>query len=65
MEYFRIGEGGYREGIGSMLEVIDGQRAYVTAEKNHIGALANYKIALTLLERTMGSTTLPPLRLLT
>ncbi|TET72620.1 MAG: hypothetical protein E3J56_05040 [Candidatus Aminicenantes bacterium] len=46
MEYFRIAEGEYREDIGSMLETIDAQTAYVSAEKNHIEALANYKIAL-------------------
>ena len=44
MEYFRIAEGEYREDIGSMLEAIDAQTAYVSAEKNHIKALANYKM---------------------
>ncbi len=46
MEYFRIGEREYREGIGSMPEAIDAQTAYVTNEKS-------YSEALAVLERTV------------
>lgn len=55
MEYFRIDEGEYREGIDLRLEVINAQTVSVTAEVSQIEDLADYKIALTLLERTMES----------
>ncbi len=49
-----IAEGEYREGVGSMLDVIDAQTAFVTAEQKLIEALADYKIALTTLNRAVG-----------
>ncbi len=50
-----IAEGEYREGIGSMIEVIDAQTAYVTAEESYIEALADCKIALADLRRATGT----------
>jgi outer membrane protein TolC len=49
-----IAEGEYREAVGSMLDVIDAQTAFVTAEQTLIEALADYKIALANLERATG-----------
>jgi len=49
-----IAEGEYREGVGSMLDVIDAQTAFVTAEQTLIEALADYKIALAALDRAVG-----------
>jgi outer membrane protein TolC len=54
LENRNIAEGEYREGVGSMLDVIDAQTAFVTAEQTLIEALADYKIALTDLERATG-----------
>ncbi len=49
-----MSEGEYREGVGSMLDVIDAQTALVRAEEISIEALADYKIALAMLDRTVG-----------
>ncbi|MFZ5517456.1 MAG: TolC family protein [Candidatus Zhuqueibacterota bacterium] len=54
LENSSIAEGEYREGVGSMLDVIDAQTALVTAEQSAIEALADYKIALANLNRTTG-----------
>ncbi|MDW7679259.1 MAG: TolC family protein [bacterium] len=54
LENLHISEGEYREGVGSMLDVIDAQTALVTAEKSHIEALADYQIALAALARAVG-----------
>lgn len=54
LENRNIAEGEYREGVGSMLDVIDAQTAFVTAEQTLIEALADYKIALTALDRAVG-----------
>ncbi len=42
------------ETAGSMLDVIDAQTAFVTAEQTLIEALADYKIALVVLDRAVG-----------
>ncbi len=49
-----IAEGEYREGVGSMLNVIDAQTAFVDAEQTLIQALADYQIALAELDRATG-----------
>lgn len=54
LENRNIAEGEYREGVGSMLDVTDAQTAFVTAEQTLIEALADYKIALTTLDRAVG-----------
>jgi len=54
LENRNIAEGEYREGVGSMLDVIDAQTAFVTAEQTLIEALADYKIALAPLDRAVG-----------
>jgi len=55
LENSNIAEGEYREGVGSMLVVIDAQTALVTAEESYIEALADYRIALMALERAVGA----------
>lgn len=54
MENRNIAEGEYREGLGSMLDVIDAQTALVYSEQMLIESLADYKIALAALDRTVG-----------
>jgi outer membrane protein len=54
LENLRIAEGEYKEGVGSMLDVIDAQTALVTAEESHIEALADFQIARAALERAVG-----------
>ena len=54
LENRNISEGEYREGVGSMLDVIDAQTALVNAEQTLIEALADYKIALSVLDRAVG-----------
>lgn len=49
-----IAEGEYREGLGSMLNVIDAQTVFVNAEQTLIEALADYQIALAELDRATG-----------
>ncbi len=54
LENRNIAEGEYREGLGSMLDVIDAQTALVNSEQTLIEALADYKIARATLERAVG-----------
>jgi outer membrane protein TolC len=54
LESRNIAEGEYREGVGSMLDVIDAQTAFVNAEQTLIESLADYKIALAALDRSIG-----------
>ena len=54
-ENLAIAEGEYREGVGSMIEVIDAETTLVAAEESHIEALADFKIALAVLERAVGA----------
>jgi outer membrane protein TolC len=54
LENRNIAEGEYREGVGSMLDVIDAQTALVNSEQTLIEALADYKIALATLDRAVG-----------
>jgi len=53
-ENLRLAEGEYREGVGSMIEVIDAQASLVAAEVSLIEAQADFKIALAALERALG-----------
>lgn len=54
-ENLAISEGEYREGVGSMIEVIDAETTLVAAEESHIEALADFKIALAVLDRVTGT----------
>jgi len=54
-ENLNIAEGEYKEGIGSMIDVTDAQTALLTAEQSHIEALADFKIAVASLERSLGT----------
>ena len=56
-ENLKIAEGQYREGVGSMIEVIDAQTNYVIAEQTFIQSLADYKIAAASLKRATGINT--------
>ncbi|MGD9899218.1 MAG: TolC family protein [Calditrichaceae bacterium] len=53
-ENLNISEGEYREGIGSMLEVIDAQTVLISAEESHINSLADHQIAIANLDRVIG-----------
>ena len=53
-ENLLLAEGEYREGVGSIIQLTDAQTTFVIAEQNHIEALADYKISLAQLERTIG-----------
>jgi len=55
VENLRIAEGEYREGVGSMPEVIDAETALVSAEENYVEALADFQISLAELKRAVGS----------
>jgi len=54
-ENLAIAEEEYREGVGSMIEVIDAETALVAAEESQIEALADFKIALAVLDRVTGT----------
>jgi len=54
-ENLAIAEEEYREGIGSMIQVIDAETALVAAEESRIEALADYKIALAVVDRVTGA----------
>lgn len=56
-ENLRIAEGQYREGAGSMIEVIDAQTNYVIAEQTFIQSLVDYKVAVASLKRATGINT--------
>ncbi|MCP4147886.1 MAG: TolC family protein, partial [bacterium] len=47
-------EGEYKEGVSSMLELIDARTTYVDAEKTYINVLAEYHTAWARLERRIG-----------
>ncbi|MBN2088508.1 TolC family protein [candidate division KSB1 bacterium] len=57
LENRNIAEGEYREGVGSMLDVIDAQTALVNSEQTLIEALADHKIALAAMVRAVGMNT--------
>jgi outer membrane protein TolC len=54
-ENLRIAEGEYKEGVSSMLELIDARTVYIEAEERYIGNLAEYKISRAKLARSIGS----------
>lgn len=54
LENLRIAEGEYKEGVGSMLSLVDAQTNLVTAEENYIQALADYGISVASLKRVAG-----------
>lgn len=54
LENLRIAEGEYKEGVGSMLSLIDAQTNLVTAEESYIKALADYWISVASLKRVVG-----------
>ncbi len=53
-ENLRIAEGEYKEGVGSMLSLIDAQTNLITAEESYIQSLADYGISIALLKRVVG-----------
>ncbi len=53
-ENLDISEGEYKEGVGSMLDVLDAETTFVTAEQRYIEALADYKIAQMDLQRAVS-----------
>lgn len=53
-ENLSISEGEYKEGIGSIIQLTDAQTAFVATEQNYIQAVADYKISLAELKRTIG-----------
>jgi len=54
-ENLSISEGEYKEGIGSIIQLTDAQTTFVTAEQNYIQSIADYKISLAGLKRTIGN----------
>lgn len=54
LENLRIAEGEYKEGVGSMLSLVDAQTNLVTAEESYIQALADYGISIASLKRVVG-----------
>ncbi|MCP4221270.1 MAG: TolC family protein [bacterium] len=59
-ENLRIAEGEYKEGIASMLELIEARTRYVDAERKNITALAGYGKAHARLERMALPPAAPP-----
>ena len=53
-ENLSLSEGEYKEGTGSIIQLTDAQTTFVAAEQNYIQAVADYKISLAELERTIG-----------
>ncbi len=53
-ENLDISEGEYKEGVGSMLDVLDAETTFVAAQQRHIEALADYKIAQMVLQRAVS-----------
>lgn len=54
LENLRIAEGEYKEGVGSMLSLVDAQTNLVTAEESYIKTLAGYGISVASLKRVVG-----------
>ncbi|MGD9928555.1 MAG: TolC family protein [Mangrovibacterium sp.] len=54
-ENLSISEGEYKEGVGSIIQLTDAQTTFVAAEQNYIQAVADYKISLAELKRTIGN----------
>lgn len=54
LENLRIAEGEYKEGVGSMLSLVDAQTNLVTAEESYIETLADYGISVASLKRVVG-----------
>jgi outer membrane protein len=55
----RLAEERYRLGASFLLELIDSQVAYSTAQSNYISALYDYKLALAQLEQAVGAPLMP------
>jgi len=55
----RLAQERYRLGASFLLELIDSQVAYSTAQTNYISALYDYKLALAQLEQAVGAPLLP------
>jgi len=54
LENLHIAEGEYKEGVGSMLSLVDAQTNLVTAEESYIQALADYGISVASIKRVVG-----------
>jgi len=55
----RLAQERYRLGASLLLELIDSQAAYSTAQTNHISALYDYQLAIAQLEHAIGSPLAP------
>jgi len=55
----RLAQERYRLGASLLLELIDSQAAYSTAQTNHISALYDYQLAIAQLENAVGSSLSP------
>jgi len=55
----RLAEERYRLGASFLLELIDSQVAYSTAQTNHISGLYDYKLAVAQLEHAVGKPVVP------
>jgi len=55
----RLAQERYRLGASFLLELIDSQVAYTTAQTNYISALYDYKLALAQLEQAVGAPLMP------
>jgi outer membrane protein TolC len=55
----RLAQERYRLGASFLLELIDSQVAYSTAQTNYISALYDYKLALAQLEQAVGASLMP------
>ena len=53
-ENFRLGQGRFDAGVGTIIELTDAQQALIQAQSNEAQALANYRISIAQLERAVG-----------
>ena len=53
-ENFRLSQGRFDAGVGTIIELTDAQVALTQAQSNEAQALANYRIAIAQLERAVG-----------
>ena len=53
-ENFRLSQGRFDAGVGTIIELTDAQVALTTAQSNEAQALAGYRIAIAQLERAVG-----------
>ena len=54
-ENFRLSQGRFDAGVGTIIELTDAQVALTQAQSNEVQALAAFRIAIAQLERAVGS----------